>query len=200
MADEPKPPYVRFEVRAIEDRTASIQQGHYVARDVIFAIVTPAGTRDVIEREVDDWLNNIKEGIKQERIPSFWLDAYERSLKNFKEAQENPEFGTPVKDWPSASPAQIRTLLEINIRTVEELAAANEEALGRIGMGGRALKQKAIIWLESAQDSGKLTEEVNSLRQQNEELLARDKERETQLKSLQQTVDALTAKTAEVTE
>jgi hypothetical protein len=53
MADELKPPYVRFEVRSVEDRTASIESGHYVGKDVIFAIVTPAGTRDRIEREAD---------------------------------------------------------------------------------------------------------------------------------------------------
>jgi predicted RecB family nuclease len=60
-------------------------------------------------------------------------------------------------------PAQIKTLLDINVRTVEELAAANEETLNRVGMGGRALKQKAIIWLESSKRSAEsLTEEVNA--------------------------------------
>ena len=28
------PPYVKFEWRAVEDRNASIEGGHYVARDV----------------------------------------------------------------------------------------------------------------------------------------------------------------------
>jgi hypothetical protein len=157
-------------------------------------IVTPAGTRDRIEREATAWLANIEEGVKQERIPSMWLTAYRQALEAYKQQREAPEFGSPIIDWPSASPAQIKTLLDINVRTVEELAAANEETLGRVGMGGRALKQKAIIWLESSKDSGKLTEEVAQLRIENEELKLRDAEREQRLAQLEKTVEALQPK------
>jgi hypothetical protein len=71
------------------------------------------------------------------------VDLYQQALENYKQSRETPEQGIAIKDWPGASPAQIKTLLDINVRTVEELAAANEETLMRIGMGGRALKQKA---------------------------------------------------------
>ena len=40
-----RPPYVQFEMRAVEDRQASIDAGHYVAKDVAYAIITPAGSR-----------------------------------------------------------------------------------------------------------------------------------------------------------
>jgi hypothetical protein len=169
MPEEVRPPYVRFEVRSVEDRNATIEAGHFVGKDVIFAIVTPTGSRDVVEREVDDWLANLEESAKQERIPSFWVDAYRRSLQNFKESRETPEEGTSIRDWPGAAPSQIRTMLDINVRTVEELAQANEETLGRIGMGARALKQKAIIWLEQANDQGKSSERLVALEIANEE-------------------------------
>ena len=41
-----RPPHVVYERRAEEDRTASIEQGRYVSRDVDYAIVTPAGSKD----------------------------------------------------------------------------------------------------------------------------------------------------------
>lgn len=185
MTDEPKPPYVQFETRSIEDREASEKAGHYVGKDVIFALVTPAGTRDRIEREASEWLNSIDEGIKQERIPSAWGPAYRRALEDFKESRETPEFGTPVKDWPSVSPAQCKLLLDINVRTVEQLADANEETVARIGMGGRALKQKAQAWLDSSKGDGKVAAELENLREQVKALTERDTEREKELVKLQ---------------
>lgn len=181
---EAKPPYVRFETKVLEDRQASIEAGHYVGKDVVFALVAPAGTRDLIEREAVDWLANIAEGVKQERIPGFWLDAYTRAFDDFKNSRETPEFGTPVKDWPSVSPAQVKLLLDINVRTIEELAAASEETQARIGMGGRALKAKAAAWLESASNTGKVAEELEALRVQVAALLDRDEKRELELKKL----------------
>jgi hypothetical protein len=161
MADDPKPAFVRFETRSIEDRDASIAEGHYVGKDVVFAIVTAPGSRDTIERPVEDWLLNIEEGVKQERVPESWLSAYRRAYKDYKESRETPEFGTPIKEWSVASPSQIKIMLDINVRTVEQLAEANEETVSRIGMGGRALKEKAKNWLESAGSQGKTAEKLN---------------------------------------
>jgi hypothetical protein len=195
MADEPRPPYVKFEIRTEEDRQASVDTGHFVGKDVIYALVTPPGTKDRIEKVADDWIANIEEGVKQERIPDFWLSAYRRAYDDFKNSRETPESGTPVKDWPSVSASQVSILLDMNIRTVEELAGCSEEACGRMGMGGRALKQKAKAWLDSSNDIGKAAEELNSLRVENKELRARDNERERQLKELEAKVNTLTEAT-----
>jgi FtsZ-binding cell division protein ZapB len=197
MADEPKPSYVRFEIRSIEDREASMEAGHYVGKDVIFALVTPAGTRDCVEREASEWIKNIEEGVNQDRIPSSWLVAYRGALEAFTKNQEAPEFGTPVIDWPSASPSQIKLLLDINVRTVEELAAANEETVQRIGMGGRALKEKAQAWLDSSKDAGKVAEEVQALRVANEALKSDNKEMRDRLTALEKQLTAMTPKEKE---
>lgn len=191
MAEEARPPYVRFEIRAIEDRDATIDIGHFVGKDVTFAIVTPTGSKDQVEREATEWLKNIEEGVKQERIPGFWLEAYTKALENFNNAQETPEFGTAIKDWPGASPSQIKLLIDISVRTVEDLAAANDETLNRIGMGGRALKQKAQAWLDSSAGQGKLSEELAQLRASNEELKTRDTEREAEFAKMKTRLDAL---------
>ena len=184
MTDEVRPPYVKFETRSVEDRDASIEAGHYVGKDVIFVLVTPAGTRDQIERVAEDWMNSLDEGVKQERIPSTWPPAYRRALKDFQESRETPETGAPIIDWPGASPAQIKLLLDINVRTIEDLAVANEETVTRIGMGGRALKEKAKAWLESASGPGKLAEEMDALRVEIAALRTRDEAREKELTKL----------------
>ena len=193
MADEPKPPYVQFEVRSVENRAATIEAGHYVGEDVIFAIVTPVGTRDRIERVATEWLDNIRQGVEQDRIPASWYPAYQRALEDFKNSRETPEFGTPVSTWPGATPSQVKLLLDINVRTVEELAAANEETISRIGMGGRALKEQAASWLAASADQGKVVEEINQLKIENAELRQRDEEREQRLQALEKQLQALNA-------
>lgn len=191
MADEPRPPFVRFEVRPIEDRDASMEAGHYVGKDIIFAIVTPTGTRDTIEKPVEDWLASLEEGVRQERIPDSWLHAYRRAYNDYKEGRETPENGSPIKEWSVASPAQIKTMLDIGVRTVEQLAEANEETLGRIGMGARALQQKAVEWLKTSVDVGKASEKITALEVAGKEKDERIVELEKQVKDLAAQVKTL---------
>ena len=197
MSEDSKPPFVIFEVRAVEDRQGSIDSGHYVAKDVVFAIITPAGTKDRIEKVAEDWLRDLVEAVNQERFPRQWLDAYKQAHKAFLNNQEIPENGTPVKDWPGASPAQIRNLLDIGLRTVEQVAEATEEAISRIGMGGRALKSRAQAYLDASKGDGKISAELDDLRQKVEALTNRDTEREAALQNLQAENEAL-RKAAEV--
>lgn len=185
MSEEPKPPYVQFEVRAVEDRNASEEAGHYVSKDVIFAIVTPAGTKDRLEKVAEDWLAGLEEGVKQERIPASWLRAYRHAYEEFQKSGDATALdGTPIRTWPVATPSQVKLLLDLNIYTVEQLAELTEEGVNALGMGARALKAKAIAWLESAGDQGKLASELASLRMQVESLTARDKAREEELQLL----------------
>lgn len=165
-----RPPYVSFEVQAVEDRQASIEQGHYVAKDVVYAIVTPAGSKDRIPRVASEWLTMLAEQVQQQRFPGEWLNAYREAYKAFCEGREAPLNGTPVRDWPSISPAQLQQLLNFSVRTVEDLAVANEETLSRLGMGGRALKQKAIEWLDASKGIGAQAEMITAIKLENAQL------------------------------
>lgn len=184
MSEDAKPPFVIFETRAVEDREQSIAEGHYVAKDVVYAVITPAGTKDRIEKVAEDWLRDLEEAVRQERFPAAWLQAYKQAYKSWCETREVPEFGIPVTTWPAITPAQVRMLLDLNLRTIEQVAEANEEALGRMGMGARALKAKAQAYIDASKGEGKLAGELEKLRQQVEELSTRDKEREDELKAL----------------
>ena len=189
---EERPPYVRFEVRAEEDRQASLDAGHYVGKDVHYALITPMGSKDCIERKADEWFDKLKQDVSEGRCPREWLAAFKEVYKEWCEGREAPVNGTPITDWPPVSPSQVKTLLSLQVRTVEDLAAANEEVLGRIGMGGRALKQRAIDWLTSSESAGKASGELSSLKAANENLQARNTQLEAQLKELAMKVDALT--------
>lgn len=188
---EERPPFVRFEVRAEEDRQASLEAGHYVGRDVHYALITPMGSKDCIERKADEWFDKLKQDVAEGRCPREWLAAFKEIYKEWCEGREAPVNGTPITDWPPVSPSQVKTLLSLHVRTVEDLAAANEEVLSRIGMGGRALKQRAVDWLTSASSTGVASGEITALKAQNENLQARNEQLEAQLKELAAKVDVL---------
>lgn len=194
MESAPKPAYVKFEFRPVENREKSIEAGHMYMEDVIFAIITPAGTKDRIEKRADEWLASVEEGVRQERIPEEWLYRYREALDRFKTTREDPEFGTPLSNWPLLTPAQLSNCLNANIRTIEDLASATEEGVGRIGMGGYALKMKAQAYLDTSKDHGVVALELEAMRQENSELKARDKEREEQFKAMAARLEALEKK------
>lgn len=181
---ESRPPYVMYETRAVEDRAATIEAGYYKTKDVDFAIITPQGSKDRVERNVSDWFEQLTQQVQEQRFKQEWLSAFRGSYSAWKEGREIPANGTSVMNWPVLSPSQVKQLLDAKIRTVEDLSVANEESLSRLGMGGRNLKEKAVSWLASASGNGKVTEEIAALKVSLEAAQARNQTLETQLKEL----------------
>lgn len=179
-----RPPYVVFELRPVEDREASISAGHFVAKDVAYAIITPQGSKDRIDRVAGEWFAQLEQQTREERFPREWLIAFKAAFKDWSEGREPSLSGTDVRNWPAASPAQVAALLNARIRTVEDIATANEEALSRLGMGGRALKAKAIEWLTAAAGPGKFAETLAALKAENSDLQERNASLERQLQEL----------------
>ena len=53
--------------------------------------------------------------------------------------------------------------LSLNLRSIEDLANAPETTLQKMGMGSRALQEKARTYLENAADGGRIAERVAAL-------------------------------------
>lgn len=172
LASSGRPPYVRFEYRVVEDREASIAAGHYVPRDVAYAVVMPSGSRDETDHVAEEWIVKIKDQASRGFYPPEWAEAFGNYFKAWKEGQEIPLSGFSVRNWAAISRAEAEMLITANVRTVEDLAEANDVACARIGLGGGALKRKAIEWLKSAQDTGKVAEEISSIKAMLEDLKA----------------------------
>lgn len=186
--DNSRPPYVAFERRAMEDRNASIAAGHYVAKDVDFAIITRPGSRDSRDKNAVEWLKELAEKARQGTVPLDWSRGFNEAYKAWKEGQTIPENGTPIKGWPVLSPATQETIIAVGFRTVEDLAQADETSLVRIGTGAMSIRLKAQAWLENASGNGKavekiaeLAEKVASLSTLTEQLVAENKKLRAQL-------------------
>lgn len=184
---EERPAYIQFETRAVENKKESLKQGHYVGTDVDFVMVTLPGGRDVYESKVDSWFENKERQTKNGRVDPEHLKYYRRAYAAFKEGQSIPVDGTPIKGWGAVSPAQEKTVIMAGIRTIEDLAASNDEALRRLGMGGRDIVNKAKSWLKSAGDHGKVALE-------NAELIKQNKILTTTVESLEEKVELLARK------
>lgn len=192
---EERPPLVRYERRPVEDKAASIESGRYVARDVDYALVTPPYSKDEIPMKVEQWFEHLSRNISNNRCPAAWMDYFKRHYEAWRSGQEMPLNGFPIKGWGVISPAQQEMLVRINIMTVEDLAAVNDEGMRRIGIGAMELKNKAAAWLKSMNDSGKLVQENAALHVQVSNLR---KEVETLKEMLEKAVTARQASSADV--
>lgn len=144
MQEKGSRPHVRFESRPVEDRAATVREGRKMYKDIDWVIVTPAGGKDVREDHADAWLEKIKLQAEVGQYDFEWARDFRKMYEMFKEGKEMPVNGTPLAMCTTLfSPAEIQNCVGVQIRTLEDLANTNEEALGRIGMGARALKTRA---------------------------------------------------------
>lgn len=170
MDRKERPAYVSFHRVAVEDKKRSEEEGHYVARDVDYVHITPPYSKDVMKFKVPTWLEQMKVDVGNGRLPEEWANNYRRQYEAWKQGQELPVEGFPIKGWGQISPAQQETLVQMNIRTVEDLAAVNDEGLRRIGMSGLSLKTKATAWLAQNTERGPITQKMAALTQENASL------------------------------
>ncbi len=162
-----KPAYIEFSTIAKHMAKQSEEQGRYVAVDVDMVTVRQIGAADSCVHKVEAWLKQNRLEVAGDRLPAEHADYYEKAYKRWKSGQEMPIEGTPIKTWPVISPAQVKLLVELGCRTVEDLSTLNDEGLKRIGMGGVGMKNKAQAWLAQAKDKGPATMEIARLRDEN---------------------------------
>jgi len=168
---EERPPFVTFAMHPVEDRDASVHQGYKVMKDIPVAYVTPSGSKDRIMRFVSDWFPALEQQVQEGRYPQAWLDQHRRSYEYWSKGQEAPPNGVALSSWPAIAPGQLQNCQAIGIRTVEDLAGCNEEAIRRIGIGAYQLRERAKTYLQTARGDSALAEEMSTLRDQNETVL-----------------------------
>lgn len=185
------PPWVRFEQRAEEDRDGSIKANRLVMKDVDYVIVTRAGTKDTHERIAVEWLDHC-EKLSRESPPLWppsWVKAHRQMYDDWKSGKEVNQPGFPIREWAAITKAQAENCVSARVFTVESLAAADEATLGVLGMGARALKDKARAWLDA--NKGNSGEELAALRAENQTLKSNQEELRGKLAELEAALSSL---------
>jgi hypothetical protein len=181
-----RPPYVIFEERSIEDRNATIENGRLTMREVDYAVVRQIGSKDTVEKVAADWLDDNDRQAAVGTYPNDWAIAFRKKYQQWKEGREAPPEGFALRNWASMSKARAENYAQIGIFTVEDVAAMNEEAMQRAGMGSRADRDRAQAFLDSRATHGN-TEQLAALRAE-----AADKDQ--RIKQLEETIANLSAR------
>jgi len=167
-------PHITFFEESVPDREATDREGSARFRTVHMIRVRQVGSKDFIVKNAEEWLEHV-EKIKQ--FPPDWISMFRRAYEAYLQGQELPVEGTPIKLWSPLSKAMADQIIAAGVRTVEELAAANEETLKRVGIGARQLQNQARAWRDTAKSTGVVSGELAKLRAENEQR----KERESDL-------------------
>lgn len=114
------------------------------------------------------------------------IAEYPEQYAAFAAGSEPITEGTPLSEWPLMNGSTLRELQHIGFRTIEQLAAANDETKRKLGPTGRFIKM-AKDWLDAANSS---QFEVVSLKQQLEREQKRTAKLEEQVELLIQRVES----------
>ena len=160
----------------IASADAQLHVEFFIAKDVegwdgkpFIRIMAPGDKTNIIEQPVRE--------DHKERFPRQWL------YFQMKQGGDQPMVGTSLDDWQrdskgEVSRAQIEELRILKFQSVEQVAAASDSQLQRIGMGGPGLRERAKSYLntkhrsESAEELEKTRSELETLKAQMAELMA----------------------------
>lgn len=149
----------------MEDREESARTGGLRLKPVDVVIIRQAGSVNTVEKDAVEWLKDCDSRAHRGVMNPAWAKGFRDHYNAWKQGREAPVNGFPIREWASISKALAENCINAGIFTVEDLANSNEETLQRIGMGSRALKDKAIAWKDS--QKGNSSEELAALRADN---------------------------------
>jgi hypothetical protein len=159
--------HVQFRHVAKVDDVATAKTGATVWRNVEYITITIPGDRTFVY-----------DGEVTERHRDRFATRYGR----WKSGQADAPDGTPLSAWPGITPAELNTLAQGGIHTVEGLAGLSDGNAGKVGPV-LALRDKARKYLEAARESAPI-----------ELLNAKLREKDSQIATLTEQMQGLMAR------
>ena len=142
-----------FSIESVLDEEATKKQGRNVYRDEEWVKLCFADMKTELPKRVD------------EDVRTRWAEEYEA----WKKGVEAPISGTPLREWPQITPAEIASLSQIHIFSLEDLVGVPDSVLDVVPRG-LTLKHKAESYLSSAASTGVVSEQMNAMKSDNDEL------------------------------
>ena len=174
--------YIEFFMLTQDDPAATVQAGHAVFRDVPHARWWKRG------------INSNSTQCPISRLPRLYphiWHACEARYQAWSKGYDDPQEGTPLRQWPGIGRGQAETLRGLHIFTVEELAQVTDAGLDRVGMGARQLRERARAWLSAAQDTGRAAERIAQVEAENSRLKAALAQQAADVAELREALDRL---------
>lgn len=99
-------------------------------------------------------------------VNDYWKGRFPEEWDAFQKGETVAATGTPVQRWPQLTPGQVKNLKALDFHTVEDVAAASDAQIQKIGMGANKLREEAQKFLslsKMAADMGQMEELRESL-------------------------------------
>jgi hypothetical protein len=158
--DEKDTAVPRFFVSPVHNPALSDKEGRPIYEDKEMVEVRLPGDKNFT------WVGEVAEEHRL-RWPAHYA-AYKRN-------EQRATTGTPLEHWPPMTASRVAELKALNIFSVEELASVTDGDLPRLGMGGRALREQAKAYIDTAKEgaaASKLASENAELKSRIERLEA----------------------------
>ncbi len=133
--------YPRFFVESVQDQAASVKAGRPIFHDEErVEIIMPGNpyTRPV------------------QRVTDAHREKWPKEYAAFKAGIELAADGTPLEEWPRLKRGQVLELKALGFATVEHVAAMDDHAIQRAGLGGRHLRELARAFLDDAANAAEV--------------------------------------------
>ena len=153
--------WVKFETRPMPDNVRSQAEGRPIFNDETWIeIRIPGNPHLTIERP--------KEPSDEIRWPRHWAYYKQTSGEGGEQA------GTPIAQWPMLRPSQVEMLKAQKFYTVEQIALASDENIGKlgmsVGMGPLEFRSRAKVFLETSKDSAFASKQQQELEKRDAEM------------------------------
>ena len=159
---------VRFYKRAVQQEQETLEAGRPIYKEFDFVHICVAG--DSLT-EIDTYATNEH----KKRFPIHWAQ-----YQNRVGADDPQVVGTPLSEWPIVSKSQAEELRGLKFHTIESVANASDQQLQRIGMAAGmspyAFRDKAIAFLNRANENAEADKRDSELAKLKEEIAKRDEE------------------------
>lgn len=156
---------VRFFVEPVEQPNRSREEGRPIFADVeMIEIAFPGDNkrRLVAPAKEMHFDGNTRQSLT-------YAERFAPLYARFKEGIAEAAIGTPLIAATFLTPSKVAELKGVRITTVEQLAALDDPAIRRLGMGTRVLVEQAKSYLSAARD----TAQFSAMQREIEELKAR---------------------------
>lgn len=158
-----------FETHSTKNDAKSREAGRPIFDDMIVCKLKFAANKQTVgvfpAHEIFKWHTDPVTGEKE---PLTYALAFPDQYRAFMAGEVQIASGTPLSELPFMTQGKRLELKAINILTAEALAAVDGGALKMLGIGGRALKEQAQAYLDSAAgtaDVSKMAAENADLRE-----------------------------------
>jgi hypothetical protein len=146
-----------FKTHSSHNAAKSAKAGRPIYDDIEVCEIRQAGNKSTVgvfpAHEVWRWQDTQEGG----REPITYAMRYPDQYKRFKAGAAQAKSGTPLEEAPFLTQGKRLELKALNIHTVESLAALDGQPLKNLGQDGRALKNQATAFLETASSSADAT-------------------------------------------